>query len=168
MGNAGRLERELDQIYIGNVKFYVSIPRYRRHEPEINREKRRDNKSLHMEMLRESRKRFKEASVINGKMRIKEVWVEKKGNKSFVDIVKGGSQQKWKGSTIKTQHQVLPWMKNSAIGQFSADLNFDQLGEEFVKGGMCMIKVRCMGDNLALLMPREGESMEDLIKLNKK
>jgi len=58
-------------------------------------------------------------------------------------------------------------MKNSVIGQFNVDLDFDQLGEGFVKGGMSMIKVRYLGDNLALLTPREGENMDDLIKLNK-
>jgi len=30
-----------------------------------------------------------------------------------------------------------------------------------------MIKVRYMRDNLVLLIPKEGEWMEDLIKLNK-
>jgi len=58
-------------------------------------------------------------------------------------------------------------MEKTAIGQFNVDLDFDQLGEEVVKGGMNMIRVRSLGDNLALLTPREGENMEDLIKLNK-
>lgn len=30
-----------------------------------------------------------------------------------------------------------------------------------------MIRVRYMGDNLALLTPKEGECMEELFKLNK-
>ena len=29
-----------------------------------------------------------------------------------------------------------------------------------------MVRVRSMGDNLVLLTPREGENMEELIKLN--
>lgn len=48
-----------------------------------------------------------------------------------------------------------------------SDLNYNQLCEEFFTGGMNMIKVRYMGDNLVLLTPREGERMKDLIKLNK-
>jgi len=58
-------------------------------------------------------------------------------------------------------------MQNSIIGQFFAQLDYDQLCEEFIKGGMKIIRVRYMGDNLALLTPREGERIEDLIMLNK-
>ena len=155
MGNAGWLERELDQIYIGNMKLYVNIPRYQRYELEPNKASRRENRTLHKEIPKDTRKRVQEVSV------------EKKGNKSYADIVKGESQQKWKGPVIKTQHHVLSWMVNSVIGQFKIDMNFAQLEEEFVKGGMNMIKVRYLGDNLALLTPRDGESMEDLLKLNK-
>ena len=36
-----------------------------------------------------------------------------------------------------------------------------------MKGGMDMVKLRYMGDRLAMLTPREGESMEALIQLNK-
>jgi len=149
------------------MKLYVNIPRYRRHELESNRVSRRENRILHKEIPKDTKKRIQEVPVLNGKMKRKEVWVEKKGNKSYADIVKGELQQKWKGPVIKTQHHVLSWMENSVIGQFNIDMNFAQLGEEFVKGGMNMIKVRYLGDNLTLLTPREGESMEDLLKLNK-
>ena len=58
-------------------------------------------------------------------------------------------------------------MSYSAVGWMVPDLNYTALCEEFIKGGMAMIKVRPMGDNLVLLTPKEGESMEDIIKLNK-
>jgi len=58
-------------------------------------------------------------------------------------------------------------MINNTIGQFNAELDYDQLEEEFVKGGMDMVKLRYMGDRLTMLTPREGESMEALKKLNK-
>jgi len=31
-----------------------------------------------------------------------------------------------------------------------------------------MVRVRFMGDNLVLFTPREGEAMEDIMKLNKR
>jgi len=43
----------------------------------------------------------------------------------------------------------------------------DQLGEELVKGGLNMIRVRMLGDRLVLITPREGENMEDIINDNK-
>lgn len=30
MENEARLEKQLDQIYIGNMRLYVNVPRYRR------------------------------------------------------------------------------------------------------------------------------------------
>jgi len=53
-------------------------------------------------------------------------------------------------------------MINNTIVQFNAELDYDQLEEEFVKGGMDMVKLRYMGDRLAMLTPKEGESMEAL------
>jgi len=47
-------------------------------------------------------------------------------------------------------------MEISVISQFNEELDFDQLEKEFLKGGMSMIKVRYLGDKLAMLMPREG------------
>jgi len=58
-------------------------------------------------------------------------------------------------------------MKRSVVGQFKDVICFDQLGEELVKGGMNMLRARYLGDNLALLTPKEGEDMEALISYNK-
>ena len=58
-------------------------------------------------------------------------------------------------------------MKSSVVGHCIAGLGFEQLEEEFVKGGLNMVKVRSLGDNLALLTAREGENMEELIKVNR-
>jgi len=69
----------------------------------------------------------------------------KTGRKSFVDVVKEDSQRRWKGLIIKTKQQVLPWIEYSVIGQFRDELDFEQLGEEYVKGGMSMVRVRVYG-----------------------
>lgn len=93
--------------------------------------------------------------------------MEKRGKTSFADAIKGHARWDWKGPTLKTQVHTLPWMERNVVGQYNADLDFKQLGEEFVRGGMNMVIVRSMGDNLALLTPREGENMKELIKLNR-
>jgi len=92
----------------------------------------------------------------------KKVWVEKRGEKSFADAVRGHEWWEWKGLAFATQKMSLPWMMESVVGRYNAELNFEQLREEFVRRGMSMVRVRSMGDNLALLTPREGETMEDL------
>jgi len=97
----------------------------------------------------------------------REVWEERRGLKSFIDVVRGHTPLEWKGPVFRTQKQVLLWMEKSLVGQYNADMDFEQLGEEFVRGGMNMVRVRSLGDNLALLTPREGEDMEELVQLNR-
>lgn len=46
-------------------------------------------------------------------------------------------------------------------------MDFEQLGEEFVRRGMNMVRVRSLGDNLALLTPREDENMKEFVQLNR-
>jgi len=58
-------------------------------------------------------------------------------------------------------------MKRSVVGQLKEVICFDQLGKELVKGGMNMLRARYMGDNQALLTPKEGVDMEALILHNK-
>jgi len=98
---------------------------------------------------------------------LKEIWVKKKGEESYADAVRGGSRQVWKGPTFSAKKQILPWMEASVVGQLRAEIELEQLREVFLKGGLSMVFLRSLGDNLVLMMPREGESMQALIKLNK-
>ena len=162
VGNAARLEKELDQIFIGNVKLHVNVPRYRRHVPES-----RVYKFPPVVPHPESRRRGGEGQAEVRRERKKAIWVKKKGEESYAEIVRGGPRQAWKGPTFSAQKQILPWMEASVVGQLRAELDLDQLREEFLKGGLSTVFLRSLGDNLVMLMPREGESMQALIKLNK-
>ena len=79
VGNVERLEKELDQIYIGNMKLHVNIPRYQRTELKPGREQGREGKNQHLALPREPTNQGVEGSVVSGRMRRKEVWMEKKG-----------------------------------------------------------------------------------------
>jgi len=52
--NVGKLERNLDQIYIGNKKLHVNILRYRRSEADSKRVKS-ENRGKHKEKARNPR-----------------------------------------------------------------------------------------------------------------
>jgi len=157
-----RLEKELDQIYIGNMKLHVNLPRYRKDEYDSHKEapKHRiyDTKGMNYKQGRKDKEEVK----------YKEVWKEKKGKKLYVEAVRGSSSQEiWKGPIIETKKQILPWMGNSVVGHMIADLDFSQLCEELVKGGINKIKTRYLGDNMVMLTPVDGECMEKLIKENR-
>jgi len=163
----GKLERELDQIYVGNTKLNVNIPKYHRQQGECYRVERKDARQLNT--VRPKYEKMKTDDTFgNSTKKGEEVWEEKRETKSYVEAVKGYARRDWKEVGFKTQTLTLPWMECSAVGLYKAGLNFELLGEEFMRGGMNMVRVRSMGDNPVLLTPREGETMEELLKLNRK
>jgi len=83
MENVGHMGKELDQVYLGNIKLYVNIPRYRRAKHEVNIDRRREWRNTSWEESWKTRKQCVDVHVVNRKMRGKEVWVEKKGKKIF-------------------------------------------------------------------------------------
>jgi len=152
--NVGRMERDLDSLYIGNMKLHVNIPKYRRNTMGIHKGDRRDPRASHSGRKRDGGKR-------------KEVWVEKKRNLSYAEAVKGEVQQEeWKGTAIEVETHTLPWMEKSVVGHLKEGMDFDQLSEDLVKEGMNRLRARMLGDNLILLTPREGEKARDIIKDN--
>lgn len=90
-----------------------------------------------------------------------------RGEQSYADVVRRSPQEHRKGTVITTQHLVLPWMVNSVVGHLPSGVSFDQLYDEFVKGGINEVKVRYMGDRKVLLTLEGEEGMENLIKHNK-
>lgn len=164
--NVGRLEKDLDQIYIGNKKLHVNVPKYRRSEMEAKGQGS-ENRAYRKEQGRIYRKPQEESPVVHGQKRRTKVWRVKAGSKSYADVIKGDAQRRWEGPTITTEKKVLSWMKYSMVGQFKEELSFEELEDEFLKGGMSMVRVRSLGDNLALLTPREEVNMKELIDLNK-
>ncbi|XP_068482781.1 uncharacterized protein [Phaseolus vulgaris] len=103
VGNAARLEKELDQIFIGNVKLHVNVPRYRRFVPDNIRVSSKVYKFPPVVPHSESKRRGGEGLAENRRERKKEAWVKKKGEESYADIVRGGPRQVWKGPTFSVQ-----------------------------------------------------------------
>jgi len=60
----------------------------------------------------------------------------KAGSKSYADVIKGDAQRRWEGPTITTEKKVLSWMEYSMVGQFREELSFEELDDEFIKGGV--------------------------------
>jgi len=92
--NVGRLEKELDSLYVGNMKLHVNISKYRRHQKEPVKEARRERRDPYDERQRDSGKR-------------KEVWVEKRGKRSYVEAAKGEAEQEvGAGKILKTKVNI--------------------------------------------------------------
>jgi len=161
--NFGRLEKELDQVYIGSRKLYVNIPKFKRDSCETGRMVR---KAQRIPYQMEPRKLYQNAIESRGKQSCTEKWVEKTGKRSYAEAVVGHHQDQWKGPSVTTYFSIMPWMERSVVGKLRDEVDSDCLGEEIVKGGMNMFRVRPTGDNLVLLSPKDGENMKAIIKLN--
>ena len=129
MANVSRLEKEFDQIHIDNTMSISQDTEKKRLNNQFVRPERY-KKKYHHEPMKKNNKEVRRGK----KEKEKEEWRVNKGKQSFADAVKRPSQEKWKGLIVETQQQVLPWMVNSVVGHMSADLNYNQLCEEFVKG----------------------------------
>ncbi|XP_068503604.1 uncharacterized protein [Phaseolus vulgaris] len=175
VANVRGLEREMDQAWVGNMKLYVNIPRYRRSElvhTEVplrgkgvqSERSNMEERNGHRFKLREGNKK-EEGRHYKGKER--KEWREVNKNQSYADVVEKGPLNVWKGPIFETKQQTLPWLNNSAVGFFSGDLSYNQVCEEFILGGMNMVKVRYLGDNMALITPNQGARVEDIIRTNK-
>ena len=106
VSNVGRLEKKLDQIYIGHKKLHVNILRYRRDD-------------LSKGTPIEARKPYGHEPAKN---KVKEVWREKKGkvvakttlrNQSYVDVVRvkkrSGKERLSKPSTKSFCGWLIVW-----------------------------------------------------------
>jgi len=162
--NEAKLEKKLDQIYIGNLKLHVNFPKYRRAEVEV--QKGKPSTSRHVaSRARSSKGKMKEKEVWRGYRTVRKEEIQKP-KQSYAEIVCKHSKGRWTGPAFEIISNTPAWLASSAVGWMSSAMSFDTLNEEFVKGGMSRIKLTFMGDNLVLLMPKDGDRMEDIIKLN--
>ena len=132
--DAGRLERELDQLYVGNKKLFVNIPKYQRKMEEQSRLEGRLRTTPFRARRNEDSPDLKKVTAAGGEQRRKDMWVEKKGNRSYAEVATGTNTDQWKGVSFKTQQYVLPWMTESAVGKLRGGKNVDQLVEELESG----------------------------------
>jgi len=131
--NASRLEREMDQAWVGTMKLYVNIPCYRRAEQERPEYQSRAKGVQSVGKVNVERTRPTYEQREENK---KEEWRVKKGKEkmegralnvkqTYAGAVKKSSQGAWKGPMIETKQIILPWMRNSAVGFIVADLSYN-------------------------------------------
>ncbi|XP_068501687.1 uncharacterized protein [Phaseolus vulgaris] len=87
--DAGPLERELDQLYVGNKKLFVNIPKYQRKMKEQSRTEGRLRRAPSRARRNEDSSTLKKVTVVGGEQRREDIWVEKKGNRSYAEVATG-------------------------------------------------------------------------------
>jgi len=109
VSNTTRLERELDQMFIGNLKLHVKLLRYSRTTPEvvsgIPREAREVRRLYHPKSA------FKKMEEVRRDKPGKEVWKPNNRKHSYAEVVKSSPQDKWKGPSFESKWCISPWME---------------------------------------------------------
>jgi len=85
--NASRLEREMDQAWVGRMKLYVNIPRYRRVEQERIVYQTKDKEGKAVGKTNEERNRYTHEQRVKSN---KEEWRGNKGKKKMEWRVSSG------------------------------------------------------------------------------
>jgi len=91
MRNMGRLERELDQLYIGNKKHFGNVPKYCRQQHGPGRVEGRTPREPHRERKNETWKQEQQNYEPIREQRREEKWVARNGNRSYAEAVIGES-----------------------------------------------------------------------------
>jgi len=112
--NEAKLEKQVDQVYIGNLKLYVNLPKYRRVEVKVKKGKSNTSRN---DIIR--------AKSPRGKLKEKEVWCEhrtvrkgdsQKPKQSYAEVVYKSSKGRWTGSGFETMSNTPSWLASSAVG----------------------------------------------------
>ncbi|ESW08016.1 hypothetical protein PHAVU_009G011500 [Phaseolus vulgaris] len=160
ISDSDKLEYQLDNIWIGNMKLHVSKPKYRR-----------SYKGGRVEIDRGQQKRRDENGSKKVEPRVRKVW-RRKGEISYAQAVKNGihtriSSEKWMGQIMQVKVEDKEWMKRSCVGYLNETADIEDIKNSFFMNGANFIRLRYLGDNAMLLTPEGDTSVEDLIKENK-
>ncbi|XP_068490606.1 uncharacterized protein [Phaseolus vulgaris] len=160
ISDSDKLEYQLDNIWIGNMKLHVNKPKYRR-----------SYKGGRVEIDRGQQKRRDENGSKKVEPRVRKVW-RRKGEISYAQAVKNGihtriSSEKWMGQIMQVKVEDKEWMKRSCVGYLNETTDIEDIKNSFFMNGANFIRLRYLGDNAMLLTPEGDTSVEDLIKENK-
>ncbi|GKV14964.1 hypothetical protein SLEP1_g25762 [Rubroshorea leprosula] len=150
------LERKLDQIWVGDRKLWVNIPRF-----DALQKKEMERRNPQGEDLRIP---LNTCPNIQGR--------------SFADVVKGsrgidsrmvwqekGPGENWQGMEYKVNVEDSTWLEGTYVGSVHSVEMVKNLQEKFFMEGYFHYRIRAMGGNLVLLDCEDKEELKDLVDM---
>jgi len=157
ISNPQALEKQLDNIRIGNMKIHVNKPKYRRYVDASRKEggQRSENDG------------FKN----NISPTYKKVW-KRKNTQTYAQIVKGEAMNYNNTSIlaameIQVKEEEKEWLHHSYIGRVKNMSNIELIRESFILNGLDFIRLRYMGDDTMLLIAEGNTNIAKAIEENK-
>ncbi|GKV35665.1 hypothetical protein SLEP1_g43906 [Rubroshorea leprosula] len=159
-----RLERQLDQIWVGNSKLRVNCPRF-----QLNTGRDEKEKNSQYKQKPEGRINFSEAVRVQGRSYVDAVLGERKGeqnqqkkenNKERRQIwqVKS-SDTSWTGLEFKSNQEECKWLDGFFVGMARSVEIVPVIQERMYMEGMFSVRVKAMGGKMVLI---DGEDKDEL------
>ncbi|XP_020228107.1 uncharacterized protein LOC109809260 [Cajanus cajan] len=161
--NAKDLEKKLDQIWIGNTKMHVNIPKYKRGEGKkletmlkggikgAQEEKQIANQYSEQRCLTY-------AQVTRGQQVKREVVWRRKDKGEYQD-----EEERWEGQTIQAVETNLNKLQNTWVGYLKDLTLIDNIGEAGFLYDNTDLKLKYWVDDMVLISGLEEETMKERI-----
>ncbi|GKV49208.1 hypothetical protein SLEP1_g55970 [Rubroshorea leprosula] len=175
------LERQLDQIWVGDRKLWVNYPRYENSQNQKQGGDLRVNQGAH---LRSQNRSY--AEVVKGQLEEKKEektrpllqnnhsWAGKNSSRgSHLDGTNGnrkiwkekGVGENWSGIEFNTNPKDEKWLEGCYVGIAHSIEMVRNLQEKFYMEGYFWCRLRAMGGKLVLLDSDDKEELKDLVEL---
>ncbi|GKU91159.1 hypothetical protein SLEP1_g5069 [Rubroshorea leprosula] len=175
------LERQLDQIWVGNRKLWVNYPRY---ENSQNQNQGGEFRVIQGAHLRSQNRSY--AEVVKGQLEEKKEektrpllqnkhsWPEKNSSRSsHLDgsnvnrkiWKEKGLGENWSGIEFNTNSEDEKWLEGCYVGIAHSVEMVRNLQEKFYMEGYFWCRLRAMGGKLVLLDSDDKEELKDLVEL---
>lgn len=174
------LARRIDQMFIGNMKLHVNVPRFGKEEP---RNKKRNEvpyvrvqkgfqgsvrPTIKPEVKAEKLDHWEAHLVTNlrkGATYKQALTNDQETPKERQEEEKGGSMRgEWKPEEINLEGIIEPWMERSIVGRLKSPNMIQSALDCIVMAGLHSVRVRYMGGLSVLLSGDEGVELMDAIK----
>ncbi|XP_020220436.1 uncharacterized protein LOC109803325 [Cajanus cajan] len=179
--NVKRLEKQLDEIYIGGTKLYANIPRYRRNE-DVMVESQHTKKRTEGQYkgAKENKQNQEGYWRVRGQGQMNRNQQQESHRQTYAQILKGKQvwkpksrkwriktyehKQGWNGISFTMPEVNRAWLEGSWIGYLKDVTMFNKMKEAMLLNEPEEVKLRYLGDDMVLITGLEECKMQQKIK----
>lgn len=182
--DVGRLERQLDNVFIADQKLHVNRPKFAKVSKEqVGSKEQLARRHIHQDRSREMplkkipelgrRKELSYAEVVRAQKPRKgwpkddDIRVQTDKGKDK-EVVRGNGKEvvgeKWKVKGLQVECNIDTWLSRSKVGKVKEVSSIQALQDAFLVAGFAALKVRYLGGDLVLISGLEDMDLDALLK----
>ncbi|GKV21933.1 hypothetical protein SLEP1_g31856 [Rubroshorea leprosula] len=185
--NTKELERRLDQLWVGNFKLRVNIPRFRNEDRNREVEHRKKPREEPRAVPKKQNRTY--AEVVKGQYGMEvggdaEAKQKNSGSRSHGRVIRGsntrtdlrnrgktrvwkekGQGEQWPGMEYNVKEEEYSWLEGCFVGKVHSVEMVRNLQEKFYMEGYFSCRIRAMGGKMVLLDCEDKEELKDLVEM---